>query len=101
MSGYTKDWAFRYFIDPVGKNLDNFHLLNGPEGDPGGSILEGAIVCGTHSDAVEIGRLIVAAPDMLEALKALYSRYVECIGNEGPEALAARAAIQKAEGQDK
>lgn len=36
--------------------------------------------------------------ELLEALKVLHARYVQCIGNEGPEALAARAAIAKAEG---
>lgn len=36
--------------------------------------------------------------ELLEALKVLHHRYVQCIGNEGPEALAARAAIAKAEG---
>jgi hypothetical protein len=44
-------------------------------------------------------RLIVAAPDLLEALKQLHERYVMAIGNEGPEAMAARLAISKAEGR--
>jgi len=44
-------------------------------------------------------RLIAAAPDLLAALKALHQRYVMAIGNEGPEALSARAAIAKAEGR--
>ena len=44
-------------------------------------------------------RLIAAAPDLLEALKALLERYVLAIGNEGIECLNARAAIAKATGE--
>ena len=44
-------------------------------------------------------RLITAAPDLLEALKALLERYALAIGNEGIECLNARAAIAKATGE--
>ena len=44
-------------------------------------------------------RLIAAAPDLLEALKALLERYVLAIGNEGIECLNAHAAITKATGE--
>lgn len=44
-------------------------------------------------------RLIAAAPDLLDALKALLERYVLAIGNEGIECLTARAAIAKATGE--
>ena len=43
--------------------------------------------------------LLTAAPDLLEALKALLERYVLAIGNEGIECLNARAAIAKATGE--
>lgn len=46
----------------------------------------------THPDM----RLMAAAPDLAAALQALYERYVMAIGNEGPETLAARAALEKA-----
>ena len=48
----------------------------------------------THPDM----RLMAAAPDLLESLKALLERYVLAIGNEGIECLKARAAIAKATG---
>ncbi len=44
-------------------------------------------------------RLIAAAPDLLEALKALLERYALAIGNEGIECYQARAAIAKATGE--
>ena len=47
----------------------------------------------------EDGRLIAAAPDLLEALKALLERYALAIGNEGIECYQARAAIAKATGE--
>ena len=43
--------------------------------------------------------LMAAAPDLLEALKALLERYVLAIGNEGIECYQARAAIAKATGE--
>ena len=49
----------------------------------------------THPDM----RLMAAAPDLLDALKALLERYVFAIGNEGIECLNARAAIAKAIGE--
>ena len=49
----------------------------------------------THPDM----RLMAAAPDLLEALKALLERSVLAIGNEGIECLKARAAITKATGE--
>lgn len=65
-------WSFRYFMNPVGKNDDNFHLFGGPEGDQGSTILEGAFTFpGSHSDALVYARLIAAAPDMLEALEKM------------------------------
>jgi len=42
-------------------------------------------------------KLLAQRDELLAALKVLHARYVQCIGNEGPEALAARAAIAKAE----
>lgn len=50
------------------------------------------------ANADDNARLIAAAPDLLAALEALHHRYVLAIGNEGPEAIAARAAIAKAKG---
>lgn len=43
-------------------------------------------------------RLIAAAPRLLAALDALHRRYVQAIGNEGPEAAEARCAIAEARG---
>lgn len=45
--------------------------------------------------------LIAAAPDLVEALESLYERYIACIGNEGPEASAARQALARAYGETK
>jgi hypothetical protein len=64
-------------------------------------------IASVHSTILEVGcsgptdanaRLIAAAPALLEALKALHERYVFAIGNEGPEAIAARMAISAATG---
>ena len=52
-------------------------------------------VNGDYADA----KLIAAAPELLEAIKALLERYVLAIGNEGIECLTARAAIAKATGE--
>jgi hypothetical protein len=41
---------------------------------------------------------IAAAPEMLEVLENLYDRYYSCIGNEGPEAYAAKQMINKLRG---
>lgn len=61
-------WSFRYYMDPVGKNDDNFHLFNGPEGDQGSPFLEGSFTFpGSHSEALVFGRLISAAPQLLAA----------------------------------
>jgi hypothetical protein len=64
----TGPWSFRYFMEPVGKHDDNFHLIDGPEGDQGSSILEGSFVFpGTHSEALKYARLIASAPELYEA----------------------------------
>ena len=75
--------------------------------DDGGRIailanLKGRLGMKGRRDTSEVeanARLIAAAPDLLESLKALLERYVLAIGNEGIECLKARAAIAKATGE--
>lgn len=103
-------WSFRYFMNPVGKNDDNFHLFGGPEGDQGSTILEGAFTFpGSHSEALVYARLIAAAPELLSSLVELLepleraSALLVAAGkaaDENAEAAfdRARAAISKATG---
>lgn len=52
-----------------------------------------------HPNAEANARLIASAPRLLAALVGLYERYIQAIGNEGPEAAEARCAISEAEGR--
>lgn len=66
--------------------------------------------CETDKEAVDTGRLISAAPDLMEALKALIEPFAlmpdEVLASypdvpQPTRVLAARAAIRKAEGTDR
>lgn len=101
-------WSFRYYMEPAGKNGDNFHLIDGPDSDQGGTILEGAFTFpGSHSEALKVARLIAAAPDLYEALSSAVDSLEKVAAHLSPaNALALqrgldpyRAALARARGE--
>ena len=57
--------AWSFWFRPDLPHGDTFYLLRGPEGDDGGSILEGSLVLGDDAENLANAHLIAAAPDLL------------------------------------
>lgn len=66
-------WSFKLYASSdnggLCGNSDNFHLLQGPEGDSGGSILEGSLVLADDAVNAANARLIAAAPELYRKLE--------------------------------
>jgi hypothetical protein len=89
-------WFFRTYPDTL-PSADDFHLIQGLEGDEGGSILEGALVLASDKANKANAHLIAAAPELYDALE----RLLEALPDTGcdDEIIAAAAALAKARGE--